>query len=428
MRRLTLDNFITLKDVDIDLKGFTILIGPQASGKSILAKLVYFFSEFATDAILDAIRDNSKKAELDKALVAKFKDLFFEDSWKNEEFRISFHYSNSHGIVVSKTRERSSLKIELLGDTKSFFTKAKNSFQRFLNEIPEHETHVTYKHFSDFKFSEMVNINNGYHLFNFNAYIPATRSLFSLYSSNFFVENSETHSLDIMSKEFAAIYGFAKQVKGGKLSNSALDNIRKENEEKEYIYELIEFVKKRILNGEHKIIEDDDYIKTNESLLALKHTSSGQQESLPLLMCLHMMTYFWRTYPQNYYVEEPEAHLFPEAQYDMVKFLALLAGCFGKQRYIVTTHSPYILSAINNLLYVYKIGITDKGRDALEKSGIETMVGIDFKTLSAYAVRDGKVISILDEENELIDAEMIDSVSSTLNDEFDALLDIAFED
>ncbi|MDR2499832.1 MAG: AAA family ATPase, partial [Treponema sp.] len=43
LERLIVKNFLCLKDIDIEVKDFLILIGPQAAGKSLCAKLLYFF-------------------------------------------------------------------------------------------------------------------------------------------------------------------------------------------------------------------------------------------------------------------------------------------------------------------------------------------------------------------------------------------------
>lgn len=141
-----------------------------------------------------------------------------------------------------------------------------------------------------------------------------------------------------------------------------------------------------------------------------------------------MISYFWSDFPGNYYVEEPEAHLFPEAQYNVVKVLALLRSCYeDAPNYFITTHSPYVLTAINNLLYVGKIRELDNKTSDLEKD-FNPYLGIDFKHLNAYSIIDGYSKSILDEESELIDATLIDSVSSVFSDEFDKLLDILYSE
>ena len=44
-KKLIVKNFFTLKEIDIDLSQFNIFIGEQASGKSLLVKLIYYFNE-----------------------------------------------------------------------------------------------------------------------------------------------------------------------------------------------------------------------------------------------------------------------------------------------------------------------------------------------------------------------------------------------
>ena len=43
MQKLIIDNFKQITHAEIEIKDFLLLIGPQASGKSTIAKLIYFF-------------------------------------------------------------------------------------------------------------------------------------------------------------------------------------------------------------------------------------------------------------------------------------------------------------------------------------------------------------------------------------------------
>ncbi|WP_404825240.1 AAA family ATPase [Campylobacter lari] len=43
MKKLKIKNFGPIKDINIEIKPFTILIGKSGSGKSILMKLIYSF-------------------------------------------------------------------------------------------------------------------------------------------------------------------------------------------------------------------------------------------------------------------------------------------------------------------------------------------------------------------------------------------------
>ena len=43
MQKLIVHNFKQITHAEIEVKDFLLLIGPQASGKSTIAKLLYFF-------------------------------------------------------------------------------------------------------------------------------------------------------------------------------------------------------------------------------------------------------------------------------------------------------------------------------------------------------------------------------------------------
>lgn len=53
-------------------------------------------------------------------------------------------------------------------------------------------------------------------------------------------------------------------------------------------------------------------------------------------------------------IEEPEAHLFSVAQRDVVELVAIVLN-ETKSKAIITTHSPYILTSANVLLYANKV-------------------------------------------------------------------------
>ena len=49
---------------------------------------------------------------------------------------------------------------------------------------------------------------------------------------------------------------------------------------------------------------------------------------------------------------------------------------------------------------------------------------VAFANVSAYQFKDGKIVSIKDDETKLIDAEAIDSCSAEINSDFDEMLDL----
>jgi len=49
MARLIVENFSCIHHAELETAALTILIGPQASGKSVLSKLLYFFNDVLDD-------------------------------------------------------------------------------------------------------------------------------------------------------------------------------------------------------------------------------------------------------------------------------------------------------------------------------------------------------------------------------------------
>jgi len=128
--------------------------------------------------------------------------------------------------------------------------------------------------------------------------------------------------------------------------------------------------------------------------------------------------------------QEPERGLFPIAQNERV---AQLAKIFNSKHnsfmfldgeikhLLLTTHSPYILTALNNYLYAYQVG--QKYPDEVNAL-IPKHLWIDPKRVSAYFVENGTATSIMDEELQQIDADKIDEASTLTNELYDKLLDI----
>ena len=97
--------------------------------------------------------------------------------------------------------------------------------------------------------------------------------------------------------------------------------------------------------------------------LIITYGPSAQQELLPLAIALEVLeNASFSFHSISIYIEEPEAHLFPEAQrqtsYKIAKVLNKLVNQQGSRldvRVFLSTHSPYVMSAFNNLLQAGKI-------------------------------------------------------------------------
>lgn len=118
-------------------------------------------------------------------------------------------------------------------------------------------------------------------------------------------------------------------------------------------------------------------------------------------------------------VEEPEQNLFPESQIEILETLLIHKRRKG-DKLVVTTHSPYILSALNNYIYAKEIYSTSK--KAIKE--IPQNLFVDINEVSAYKLEDGKIHNIIDNECKLIDASAIDSCSSKINKIYSDLMEL----
>lgn len=106
----------------------------------------------------------------------------------------------------------------------------------------------------------------------------------------------------------------------------------------------------RIDNGEERIVLDSGkYVRIN-------FASSGQQDALWITNLLFY--YLVTNRPTMFIIEEPESHLFPPSQKYITELISLV--CNQGHSVLVTTHSPYILGSLNNLLYASSFRLKDK--------------------------------------------------------------------
>ena len=183
---------------------------------------------------------------------------------------------------------------------------------------------------------------------------------------------------------------------------------------------------REIISGEYVYAEDQDWISNKGQRTNVANASSGQQESLPMLLVLKTgLLFTQKNRPLMFFIEEPEAHLFPTSQKQIISLIAILHNEPG-QSFFITTHSPYILTAINNLVvgkdaYEHAQGNPEK-LEALEKV-LPADELIRLEDVSAYTLKNGRLESIINWENRLIGANLLDAVS----DEFDAAFGVATE-
>jgi predicted ATPase len=166
----------------------------------------------------------------------------------------------------------------------------------------------------------------------------------------------------------------------------------------------------------------EDYIVLpNEKTLKLSEVASGMQTTIPALLVLEHLAKNGK--PRSFTFEEPELNLFPTAQKALVEFLAEKVLNNGHQL-VICTHSPYILTSFNNLLYAYELGVKKRKNNL----PIPKNNWLDIEQVSGYLVENGTTENIFNSETYMLIAEKIDEAGEQIRDIFNELLDIDSED
>jgi hypothetical protein len=419
-RTLTVKNFSVIKDATLNFGKITVLIGPQASGKSLLCKLAYFFDQMVPEIVTSLLLLRMSLRSLTEGLLREFADRFPESAWGEGQFSLSYTSG-----VFSLAVEREGLQG---GHARIEF---ESSFaERYNQWLATHSDEGSAaKYISSLKSGNAV--QDAPLQIGGSIYIPTGRTFFSTPNRGF--ASFAGKNLDWITQRFATEIDWEYSA----LITSA------EHAAKHSIGELSGFGKEsaRVLGG--KIVREDGVLLFQSEIdlrkLPFQLLSSGTLELLPLLNPLGKMAYNaamnsgigFEVLPAHpfgiAFIEEPEVGIFPKTQYDLVCLFAWLSNWPELNLSLaITTHSPYTLSSFNNLIFA--------GQLATERPELKHEIArlvperywIENGSLRAYSIHDGVLKSILS-ESDLIDGEYLDSVSDIIGNEFDSLLRLEYD-
>ena len=411
MEHLEIQNFSVIKKADFEVKRMNLLIGPQATGKSVVAKLLYFFQRFLYHTFPVSIRERVNKPGVVKNGENDFTRLFPKYIWSNQEFCINYRFDKLELSVrnIKNGNGGYSLKFDYSKNLTTTYNKLKREYQKEIDNVHKSKSNITENDIFINTFIEKYFEYAG--LLYVPFFVPAGRSFFSTIQKNMFSILSKGVDIDEFIIEFGAQYEGFK-------NNLTLHSTKNELDEK-----LIK-ITNNILCGEYKYKNDEDWIVQEGKEINIFNSSSGQQEALPMLLTL---MHFQSLQTNKFIIiEEPEGHLFPVAQKDIVSLLGLIYNRKGNyNNFLLTTHSPYILTALNNLLLAHDT-IKSHGEKKVKKI-IDPDSAIDFDDMSAYTMKNGVLKSILDKDTRLIGSSVIDSVSDDFAKSFDSLIELQME-
>lgn len=399
MKKIFIKNIGPIQEADITLRNVNVVIGPQSSGKSTILKIASYCSWL------------EKRIEINQSAKFVKKPGVFLDGL------VHFHKMEGYlrrGAVIKYASDYMTFTYEY--DTDSFSFRWK----------PERWNYVRSK----------------------ILYIPAERNMVSAIPNWYEVKLQENNIRSFMAEWENARKSFADN------NHLAILNLAVS-----YYYDRI--------NNVDKVSFGDD------ETLGLTNTSSGLQTAIPLFVIIsylsgkeskkkesvsdvndrvlisgNILDYYIKQYgvqrvesglrfpsiglfesynktisnyvinhSGDFFIEEPELNLFPDTQYDLIKWL--VAVCKKQNSsFFITTHSPYVMTCLNNLI----LG-ADKIKEGKDISGILSPDSVaPFEDVSAYSISDGHVSDLLCKSSRLIDARALDDASEHIGNDFDRLL------
>ena len=420
MQKIIIKNLLVVKDFEMEINKFNLIIGEQSSGKSKISKDIYLMKILSTDlkyAIYEELHEftiDHFTQQLKNNIINFFGDLINID----DNMYIKFQYNKNTYIEIKKDNN---LII-------NYSSNILNFIKVLIDKLPIISEKEILKN-QDFKIINFLNTKIGIEIENFfenyftSYYIPASRSIINLL-------NKQKTKLDykviglynsLYMQMVETIQPFFKE------GNKWLFNDISNNNLKMFLESMCNKVIK-YLGGEYFYNNGDSYIKLENSnkKIPINYLSSGQQEMLWLLNIL--ISIISANIQRAFIIiEEPEAHLYPKMQKEIIDFIVNFMNMTNSS-ILITTHSPYILTSTNNLLYAGKLKENYKyNKEKIEK--INNIVGeygaINPNEINAFKLylNDFKYTNIINDENE-INCEEIDDISNTINETYTKLFDM----
>lgn len=409
--------------IEISQKQFMVLTGSQASGKSTVAKVIYFFRTIKDDMLslylklaTDQVSDKgvSGRTDINFLLVEKFVDMFGSSSQMDPSMYIRYYFDPYTFIQVSILDSPDN------NNTKSDFSMmwSENIERSMWHDFMDsnYSPHVVSEMQKRNKKAELTML---FHDAYDTIYIPAGRSLITLLATqlNYIystMSDAQKRTIDLCTRGYLeTILRIRPEFEKGLFGLESANRSNAKNNEQR-LRDAKTLIQK-ILKGDYNYHNGDERLEIAKSqYVKINYASSGQQEVVWILNLLFY--YLLQGKPTFVIVEEPESNLFPEAQ----KYVSELVALFYNEgnQVLVTTHSPYVLGSINNLLYA---GGMPESMHEQAQSIVRRDFWIAPSQFASWFMCHGEAMDCMDHELGLIQNEMIDEISQVINNEYDAL-------
>lgn len=359
MQKLTIKNIGAIKLVEFEVNRINVFMGPQSSGKSTISKILCHCQWVEKTCFLNdkQLENYQKQGVFYDSLIEYHKlDGYFHKnaSIKYEGEAMTITYTHSSKKTTIKLNDKmifSYPKICYVPSERNFvagvpnfskYNEGNNVLLYFAYDWSEAKEDIKKLDISNLLSREVSyeNINDRDYIFD--------------NGSKLLLTNASSGVQSVLPLYQTIIYMLSNLYKKQRALSPS-----KEMARKDFANEMI-MVANRIADGENisnfkkysnilismfKMLESYDVKAINKlSDLLPKELSHNIYEAV------HVMYRLFNYHYTQLFIEEPEQNLFPDTQQEFVYWLLEIMQNDKKHAAIITTHSPYILFALNNCM------------------------------------------------------------------------------
>lgn len=439
MSTLTIKNVGPITDINIELNRFNVFIGPQSSGKSTIAKIISFSHWLEKDVLVHQDTQYANTSEFLEENLIKFHKLrgyFHENSQISYQGDVvKFQIKGTDSIQVEKGESFEDAKVGKIAYIPS---------ERNLITLPGIETlPLSRDNLRTFLFDWLsvhrkYNINNAFDILDLGIsfYFDEDNS-----QDTILLKNGNKISLQVASSGLQSIVPLC--IYFHDVVKWVYDHIDAISFQKKNLYlnAIYEPILKGVLKENkiddakiHALLNDKEW---KDNLIAsLSDTTKELQQKLdrseinkmpPLVeKILHLEDNITKPHFSSVIIEEPEQNLFPSTQ---EKLLYYFLGLMDKTRdkLVITTHSPYILYALNNCMLGWLV------KDEIDNDMVEAVAHKDSwvnpQDVSVWEIREGGIIGLdkapnktIQDQDGLISSNYFDRIMKNITTDFTELL------
>ena len=434
MSKLTIENFGPIKKVELDLKKYNIFIGRQGSGKSCILKIAAFCKWVEKIGISLEIFDYYKKGISDSEFTNKYLlDFYKLNDFVRSSSRIIYQSQN---ISINLSFDKEDI-IKLEGGTT---LKFQGIFERvsyipaercLASAIPNlmslriKQNTCTYKYLEDWEDAhKSYKKNNQFSIFDTGASFyyddDLNADFLSIkkdgYENNIRFENAASGFQSIIPICILTQYYLNRNItlsigekQRTELIKKLTDTYDKQKDKSQIINDftnLYDSYTNKIVKGKEKQDDLTMYLLLSDLVSVLSDNNNS-----------------FKQINSSLFLEEPEANIYPETQYELVKWLVASINNGNNNSIFIATHSPYILTSFNNLIQAGNSAMSNPDKRNEINAVMETETFVNFDEIGVFEVKDGTIEDIKDYDLHLIDANSIDGVSDRIQAQFSKLLD-----